>query len=273
MKSFELSPARPVYSPLIDFIDLPNHCRVLEIGFRHASNLDELHQRGANVYGIEKSIAWLKNAQSKPYSKRLYFGTCFDIPALFSPSKFDFIIMNSILHKVYSRSGKIEDVHRMLKVASDCLFYEGMLLFDEGLVIEEDDKVVELSLSNKWNKKAKYYFENQPFGKDYDMEYFHRGKWKGTLKAVTALLHVFKNSDADFKKETFQFNQLASLQGFRDMLEPLGFNVEMREYTDSILAKANGIHYTIKDEKGDIVACPPMSGMFKATLVDESQIV
>lgn len=273
MKSFELSPSTPAYSPLIDFIDLPNHCRVLEIGFGAATNLDELYRRGANVYGIDKNPYCVNEAHGKPYAEHLHLGTCFDIPAVFQPSKFDFIIMNSILHKVYSRTGNMEDVHRLLKMASNCLFYEGMLLFDEGLIAENGEMDIELSLSKKWNKKAKYYFENQPFGAQYDMEYLNWGKWKGTLKSVTALLHVLRKSNLDIKEKTFQFSQLASLEGFEKMLKPFGFEVEMAPYTDPVLVKANGVHYNLKDDTGTIIDCPPMSAMFKATLTDSSQIM
>lgn len=203
---------------------------VLEIGFGEAALLDILHREGANVHGIDLNREMVKKASKKPYATRVFHGSSRDIPALFPNKHFDVIILCSVVHEIYSYGEGMDSVEQMIDLAAECLLPGGVLLIRDGVEPEDGDREVVLQLSDAWSKRASYYLDLQPFGKDYSMESQGGGEWLGTLRAATAMLYTINWGMEALDRESMELNQISTEKGFREIVEKYGFIVETETY-------------------------------------------
>lgn len=245
---------------------------VLEIGFGGGELLDILHEEGYLVYGLDASAVSESKVINKPYGVRTVEGFADEIKASFGDTKFDNVILSSVMHEVFSygnRNGagkhSLVSFDAVLREIYDALNPGGRILIRDGVLAENWEDKVQLVMLNGDNAGVDEYLDLQPFKDRVSLIYQGDDTYLGNLESVTAFAYTYTWGPDALPRESQELFGVLTRKEYATLLQSHGFNMLVdEEYVQEGYVHALSPKMDIRDMDGNALPFPSTNAIWVA---------
>ena len=245
---------------------------VLEIGFGGGELLDILHEEGYLVYGLDASAVSESKVINKPYGVRTVEGFADEIKASFGDTKFDNVILSSVMHEVFSygnRNGagkhSLVSFDAVLREIYDALNPGGRILIRDGVLAENWEDKVQLVMLNGDNAGVDEYLDLQPFKDRVSLIYQGDDTYLGNLESVTAFAYTYTWGPDALPRESQELFGVLTRKEYATLLQSHGFNMLVdEEYVQEGYVHALSPKMDIRDMEGNSLPFPSTNAIWVA---------
>lgn len=246
--------------------------RVLEIGFGGGELMDILHAQGYEVYGVDASDVSVSKLQEKPYAERVVEAFADEIVGQWPENYFDTVIVSSVLHEVFSygnRDGKDKHSLNSLKVTLGAIMKAlrpgGRLLLRDGVLAENWDEKILLTMLNQDVQGVKNYLSLQPFKDRVSLSLVDEFTFLGNMESVASFAYTYTWGEEALPRESQELFGVLTQKEYCSLLEETGFRmVHHEEYVQEGYVKELSPKLIMQTMNEETVAFPPTNAIWIA---------
>lgn len=245
---------------------------VLEIGFGGGELLDILHEEGYLVYGLDASPVSESKVINKPYGARTVEGFADEIKVSFPDTKFDNVILSSVMHEVFSygnrgAAGKhsLFSFDAVLREIHASLNPGGRILIRDGVLAENWEDKVKLVMLNGDVAGVEEYLELQPFKDRVNLMYQGDDTYLGNLESVAAFAYTYTWGPDALLRESQELFGVLTRKEYVTLLQSYDF----RMLTDEEYVQEGYVHalsplMDIRDMEDNVLPFPSTNAIWVA---------
>jgi len=216
---------------IFDFMEKNGDLNILDFGCGSGVIFDYLNTLYPNstLVGFDKSKFMIERAKEK-HPNGIFLLTFEELDSFIKDNKrFDYIILNSILHEIYSYENRFDSVIGLLKKLSEYLEDNGKFIIRDGILDTESvgnmDEIEKFELNNL--KEAEMFLEKytklSPFPNNLSIQDGHiTGLWHEVREFINKYTWGFES----LYRESQEIVNFASKEMYQEIFNKAGFKIE-----------------------------------------------
>lgn len=264
-------------------VNLLTSGNVLDFGAGSGELSNRMFENGHHVTAVDGSSEAVKRIQKSFPNIEAVLASGSELTEIFSPQSFDNIVCSSVLHEVYSYGDchiapfDSQSVVSLLKIFHTLLRPNGVLIIRDGVIPDNWDETVHMTLTDEGIKFLSVYTEMAPFVDDdknsrpqtIAYQQIDENVFKCSYESAMEFMYTYTWGINSIERESQELYGVYTENGYREILSGLGFTgIQSTQYLqDGYKSHLNG-KIVLTNEENQEIPWPSSNMLLRASKMD-----